>query len=281
MSFFNFQIVSPTFLTSIQLDEIVAISVRTYDTNPTIRAMTGGNKTLYDPFLRSVNRELLLEGKVWLAVSEGFNNAYARLTEETKYWWQNIYGPQIKEFMDNALGETADLDGWMTPLLADDPPCSKKWPNSPAALPNYVSQPLNGLAAHTSRISFLSERPWCASFRLQQDDAIHFSRHPRLSKSCLSSHSPSFFPVRCIHICLEAHVKVVITSSFIPLVSMVLDLSRQAGEGGFVLSDDRRDESAFRTKEKQGVVFNDLGKESVVDGRAHVRYEQNTACLST
>lgn len=87
--------------------------------------------------------------------------------------------------------------------------------------------------------------------------------------------------MRCIHICLEAHVKVVITSSFIPLVSMVLDLSRQAGEGGFVLSDDRRDESAFRTKEKQGVVFNDLGKESVVDGRAHVRYEQNTACLST
>ncbi|KAG7443402.1 uncharacterized protein BT62DRAFT_1078480 [Guyanagaster necrorhizus] len=151
MSFFNFQIVSPTFLTSIQLDEIVAIAIRAYDTNPTIRAMTGGNKALYDPFLRAVTRALLLEGKVWLAASDGrilgvlggfgpgtflwateeqralgFNNAYARLTEETKYWWQNIYGPQIKEFMDNALGATANLDGWMTPLLAVDPPYQRR-----------------------------------------------------------------------------------------------------------------------------------------------------------
>ncbi|KAG7443431.1 uncharacterized protein BT62DRAFT_996005, partial [Guyanagaster necrorhizus] len=144
MSFFNFQIVSPTFLTSIQLDEIVAIAVQAYDTNPTICAMTGGNKALYDPFLRVVTRALLREGKVWLAVLDGkilgvlggfgpgtflwateeqralgFNYAYARLTEETKYWWQNIYGPQIKEFVDNALGETVSRHGIATAMFKE------------------------------------------------------------------------------------------------------------------------------------------------------------------
>ncbi|KAK0184190.1 hypothetical protein F5146DRAFT_1145594 [Armillaria mellea] len=113
--------------------------------------MSGGNKDLYGPFFRAVTRALVLEGKVWLAVSNdrivgvlggfgpgkflwateaqralGFDNVYARLLEETTNWWQNIYGPQVKELMDNALGETANLDGWMTPLLAVDPPYQQR-----------------------------------------------------------------------------------------------------------------------------------------------------------
>ncbi|KAK0431945.1 hypothetical protein EV421DRAFT_126549 [Armillaria borealis] len=115
--------------------------------DPSIRAMAGGNKALYDPLLGAVTRALVLEGKIWLAVSNGrivgvlggfgpgtflwateeqrtlgFDSVYASLSEETKNWWQNIYGPKIKEFMDNALGKTANLDGWMIPLVAVDPP---------------------------------------------------------------------------------------------------------------------------------------------------------------
>ncbi|KAK0468671.1 hypothetical protein IW261DRAFT_1517781 [Armillaria novae-zelandiae] len=147
MSSFDFNVVSPANLTNVQLDETVAVAVRAYDTNPSIRAMSGGNRSLYDPFFRAVTRALALKGRIWLAISNGmivgvlggfgpgkflwameeqcalgFENVYARLLEETKDWWQNIYGPQIKEFMDNALGETANLNRWMTPLLAVDPP---------------------------------------------------------------------------------------------------------------------------------------------------------------
>ncbi len=39
--------------------------------DPSIRAMSGGNKALYDPFFRAVTRALVLEGKIWLAVSNG------------------------------------------------------------------------------------------------------------------------------------------------------------------------------------------------------------------
>ncbi|KAK0464026.1 hypothetical protein IW261DRAFT_135930 [Armillaria novae-zelandiae] len=126
-----------------QMDDVVAIAARAYDANPSICATSGGNKAIYGLFFRPVTRALVLEGKIWLAVSSGrivgvlggfgpgkflwateaqgalgFDDAYARLSEETKDWWQSIYGPQIKEFMDGALGETANLDGWMTPLLA-------------------------------------------------------------------------------------------------------------------------------------------------------------------
>lgn len=151
MSSFDFNVISPADLTSTQLDDVVAISVRAYDANPSIRAMSGGNKALYDPFFRAVTRALVLEGKIWLAVSNGrivgvlggfgpgkflwateaqralgFDDVYARLSEETKDWWENIYGPQIKEFMDGALGKTANLDGWVTPLLAVDPPYQQR-----------------------------------------------------------------------------------------------------------------------------------------------------------
>ncbi|KAK0457296.1 uncharacterized protein EV420DRAFT_1765032 [Desarmillaria tabescens] len=147
------------FLSGAQLDETVAIAVRAYDTNPSIRAMAGGNKALYDHFFRAVTRALVLEGKIWLATSDGkivgvlggfgpgsflwatsiycfipseeqralrFDDVYARLTEETQYWWQNIYEPRIKEFMDNALGKTAKLKDWMISLLAVDPPYQRR-----------------------------------------------------------------------------------------------------------------------------------------------------------
>ncbi|KAK0238334.1 hypothetical protein EDD85DRAFT_950554 [Armillaria nabsnona] len=116
-----------------QLDETVAVAVGAYDSNPSIRAMA------------------VLEGKIWLAVSNcrivgvlgcfgpgkflwateeqralGFDSVYASLSEETKDWWQNIYGPKIKDFMDNALGKAANLDGWMIPLLAVDPPYQRR-----------------------------------------------------------------------------------------------------------------------------------------------------------
>ncbi|KAK0493627.1 hypothetical protein EDD18DRAFT_1464782 [Armillaria luteobubalina] len=155
MSSFEFNVVSPAELTSTQLDDVVGIAVRAYDANPSIRAMSGGNKAIYGLFFRAVTRALVLEGKIWLAVSDsrivgvlggfgpgkflwatqaqralGFDDAYARLSEETRDWWQNIYGPQIKEFMDGALEETpefkASLDGWMTPFLAVNPPYQRR-----------------------------------------------------------------------------------------------------------------------------------------------------------
>lgn len=39
--------------------------------DPSIRAMAGGNKAIHDPLLRAVTRALVLEGKIWLAVSNG------------------------------------------------------------------------------------------------------------------------------------------------------------------------------------------------------------------
>ncbi|PBK91839.1 hypothetical protein ARMGADRAFT_1166037 [Armillaria gallica] len=134
------------FLSVTQLDETVAVAVKAYDSNPSIRAMAGGNKALYDPLLRAVTRALVLEGKIWLAVSNGrivgvlggfgpgkflstsiyiFKPIY-RIFKKQKIGGRNIYGPKIKEFMGNALRKTANLDGWMIPLLAVDLPCQRR-----------------------------------------------------------------------------------------------------------------------------------------------------------
>ncbi|KAK0212023.1 hypothetical protein IW262DRAFT_1467443 [Armillaria fumosa] len=77
----------------------------------------------------------------------GFDEVYAHLSEETKDWWQNIYGPQIKEFMDGALGKTlkANIDGWMTPLLAVDPPYQQRG-IATAMFKGMTSQAIQGKA---------------------------------------------------------------------------------------------------------------------------------------
>ncbi|SJL17525.1 uncharacterized protein ARMOST_21077 [Armillaria ostoyae] len=71
MTSFDFDVVSPADLTVTQLDETVAVALEPMIPILLFSAMAGGSKALYDPLLRAVTRALVLEGKIWLTVSNG------------------------------------------------------------------------------------------------------------------------------------------------------------------------------------------------------------------
>ncbi|KAK0474308.1 hypothetical protein EDD18DRAFT_1116739 [Armillaria luteobubalina] len=184
MSSFVSNVVSPTELTSTQLDVVVGVAVRAYDAS-----ITGLFMVL---FFEAVTRALLLEGKIWPEVLNGRIVGVLEVFGPGKFLWatkrstpwdsmmpllacrrkQKIGG---RTFMDRRSGKNlwmehweklqvlyCKLEGWMTPLLAVDPPYQQH---------GIATATFKGMTgqSHVGDIKYLNQRTKLSKLRLTTD----------------------------------------------------------------------------------------------------------------
>ncbi|KAK0485556.1 hypothetical protein EDD18DRAFT_1111503 [Armillaria luteobubalina] len=194
MSSFVSNVVSPTELTSTQLDVVVGVAVRAYDASRLWACDFQYNRVIYGPFFEAVTRALLLEGKIWPEVLNGRIVGVLEVFGPGKFLWatkrstpwdsmmpllacrrkQKIGG---RTFMDRRSGKNlwmehweklqvlyfkGKLEGWMTPLLAVDPPYQQH------GIATATFKRMTG-QSHVGDIKYLNQRTKLPKLRLTTD----------------------------------------------------------------------------------------------------------------
>ncbi|TFY66315.1 hypothetical protein EVG20_g4771 [Dentipellis fragilis] len=126
-------------LTPDQIDEMVAICLRSFDTTDVVSdAFTGSNPALLDPSFRCTIRAGIHRGTVYLAQDKsdrilafavcfgpgksmystqeqgelGFDQMVSDMSPETRDWWKNTYAPKVNEILsEEVLGVVSKLPG--------------------------------------------------------------------------------------------------------------------------------------------------------------------------
>ncbi|TFY58707.1 hypothetical protein EVG20_g8047 [Dentipellis fragilis] len=134
-------------LTPGQIDEMVALCIRSFDTTDVISdAFTGCNRALVDPSFRSRIRAGIHSGTVYLAQDKsdrilafavcsgpgksmystqeqrelGYDQLVNDMSPETRDWLKNTYAPKVSGILSEEVLGVTSIDAWFVNLLVTD-----------------------------------------------------------------------------------------------------------------------------------------------------------------